>query len=43
MAKQQVTWQLEPKTVEKIKALAKKKNVAIQLIANELLIKGLEK
>lgn len=42
MAKIQVSWQLPQKTLEKIKSLAKKRNVAIQVIADELLTKGLE-
>ena len=42
MAKKQITWQLDEAIINKIKAKAKKKKVAIQVIANELLIKGFE-
>jgi predicted nicotinamide N-methyase len=42
MAKKQVTWQLDPKLVDKIKARAKKNKVAIQVLAEELLTKGIE-
>jgi hypothetical protein len=41
MAKQQVSWQLEPDTIKKVKSIAKKRKVAVQLIANELIEKGL--
>ena len=41
MAKKQVTWQLNETTVKKVKALAEKKKKAVQVTADELIIKGL--
>lgn len=41
MAKQQVSWQLDPETIKKVKAIAKKRKAAVQLVANELIEKGL--
>ena len=39
----QTSWQLEPDTIKKVKAIAKKDKVAVQVAAELLIIKGLEK
>jgi len=43
MAKKQITWQLEQTTINKVKSKAKKDKKAVQVIAEELIIKGLDK
>lgn len=43
MAKKQVTWQLGETTINKVKAKAKKEKKAAQVMAEELIIKGLDK
>lgn len=42
MAKKQITWQLDETVINKVKARSKKKKQAVQVAANELIIKGLE-
>ena len=42
MAKKQVSWQISPETLDKVKKLAKRSKVAVQVAAEELIIKGLQ-
>jgi|APFre7841882793_1041355.scaffolds.fasta_scaffold303960_2 hypothetical protein len=42
MSKQQVTWQLDPDTIKKVKELADLKGWAIQVTADKLLQKALK-
>ncbi len=42
MNKQQVTWQLDPDTIKKVKELAEKQGWAIQVTAEKLIQKALK-
>lgn len=43
MAKAKTSWQISQQTLDKVKKQAKRDKVAVQVAAEELILKGLEK